>query len=173
MKTEKEKSENKATFKDILLEVGVELVLALSAFAIGALVLSFAPSDIIVEAPELAMFLGGIILTLIAALVAIPIFLVKRHRKMKDFRRIQKSFRGKYELKLVIRNKRIRGARREVPVIKGNNSEGMFELYKDEDKYIFNIEYFKMSVNENIVTRQLDSEAEAIECIEKFMTEKI
>lgn len=148
-------------------------MLGLSAFAVGALILSFAPFDIIVEAPELATLLGGIILAFIAALVAIPIWLIKKHYKMKDFKRIQKSFKGKYKLKLVIRNKRIRGVRREVPVIKGNNSYGMFELYKDEDKYLFIIEYFKMPVSENIVTRQLGSEAEAVECIEEFMTERI
>ena len=72
--------------------------------------------------------------------------------------------------RLVIRNKKFGDVRREVPVVKGNNGEGMFELYKDGEKYIFRIEYFNHSLNNSLIYRELNNEAEAIGCIEKFMS---
>ncbi len=172
MKNKKEKSESKATFKDALLELGLEIAIGLVTFVVGAVILNLISPDLLDGELDFVMFFGMIVLVAVSCFVAIPIWLIKKHRKPKDIKRIYKLLTQKYALELVMRNKKIDGVYKELYVIKGHSDEGMFELYKNGDGYIFTVEYFRLPVDEKIKTESLLTEADAIECIEKFMEKK-
>ena len=172
MKNKSEKASKRSVIWNSIAEAFVELLFYIVAFAAGALVfILLSAFDVAIDSPELIMLVGMIVILCIACLVAIPVYLIKNHIKMKDFKRLHKELRKKHDIRLVIRNKKLSGVRREIPVIKGSNGKGMFELYKDGDNFIFTVEYFKAPIEEKLITEHPSDEAAAIECVEKFMME--
>ena len=150
----------------------MEIAIGLVTFVVGAVILNLISPDLLDGELDFVMFFGMIVLLAASCLVAIPIWIIKKHRKPKDIKRIYKLLKEKYALELVMLNKKIDGVYKELYVIKGYIDEGMFELYKNGDGYIFTVEYFRLPVDEKIKTESLLTESDAIECIEKFMENK-
>ena len=62
MKNKKEKSESKATFKDALLELGLEIAIGLVTFVVGAVILNLISPDLLDGELDFVMFFGIIVL---------------------------------------------------------------------------------------------------------------
>ena len=119
------------------------------------------------------MFLGLLILIILAGLVIVAVGVVlnlKNRKKSKDIRFIYKELKKRYPLILMNVTKIVDEKMVNSPTIRGKNAEGKFDLFKENDKFVFSIRYnTNYSEKECFCAYPCDVN-EAIELINTFMS---
>ena len=162
------------TIKDFFAEFFGELFVYALAFAIGIGVMALFPYEKLKNVPfEFFMFLGLMILILIVSLVILA-WLSARHlkqrRQSKDIRFIYKELKKQYNLIFMNITKIVDEKMVNSPTIRGKNAEGKFDLFKENDKFVFSIQYnTNYSEKEGFCAYPCDVN-EAIELIKTFMS---
>ena len=167
------KKDNRAyTWKGELCNVIGELILAFAAIGIGLGIAFLLPHETIKDIPaELLFMLGGLILFAVIGIVALTIHLIRQKRKNKDIKFIYNTLKNKYKLTLMLVTRSINGEMRDFLIIKGQSSNGKFELCKEGEMFNFSIEYFGKFNEDRYRHEILNDKNETINCIENFMSE--
>ena len=162
------------TIKDFFAEFFGELLVYAMAFAIGTGIVALLPYEKLKNVPfEFLMFLGLLILIILAGLVIVAVGVVlnlKNRKKSKDIRFIYKELKKRYPLILMNVTKIVDEKMVNSPTIRGKNAEGKFDLFKENDKFVFSIRYnTNYSEKEGFCAYPCDVN-EAIELIKTFMS---
>ncbi len=165
----KKKKTQKGEWKNALLDGLGELLVYFVAFAIGLGIVLLLPNDIGRNLdPEFVVFIGIIVLITAMVLIAVPIYLFLKNRKMKEFKFIYNSLKDKYDLTLLTVTK----DDADIPVIRGKAQKGRFELYKiykNESCFVFSAEYSDACEEDKYEKMHLQNADDAIKQIENFM----
>ena len=165
MKNKRKPSDPKqATWKDALSEGLAEIAVWLVIGAIALLFTLIFPYDIIKEIPfEILMVFAFLIFVILFVMIFSVIHVVKTKKKTKDLQYIRKSFKGKYDLIPMTVNKKF--TEKEVHLLRGKTEAGKFDLYQENDTFVFSIEYRSGTMEK----RSLQTVEQAMEYIERFM----
>ena len=170
-KKEQKHSEQKAAWKDALLEVLIELAFGLVLFGIAALLVSLLPSDIRKDITddvfEVFMIIACFIFVFIFGIVFGIVHTLKIKKKTKELKWLQNRFKGKYDLVLMTVTKKF--TNEDVHLLRGRTPAGKFDLCKEADGFLFSAEYSFGPIEERTKQIQLQSMDEAILYIENFM----
>jgi hypothetical protein len=144
MKSDKKQKSSriKASLIEGFIEVFGELIFGLLAIGVGLGFAMLFPHSMAKNwDPELLMFIGFIVLlALVISVLAIIRFFTRRALE-KDMKLIYKHFGEAEELTLLTISKNIGENTVNVPVIRGYCEKGRFELWQNEGKFTFSIEY--------------------------------
>lgn len=165
------KDKKTSSLKDALSEAALELAFVLGAIAVAFGIALLLPSEVRENIDfELLIFIGFILLIVIAAAVALAVRAVKRKNEAKDMTFIYNALKDKYDLTLIAASREINGEIQEVTLLKGKNADGAFELFKSGEKFDFSVEYFSKPEEEKYFRANPLDVNEAIECAEKFIS---
>jgi len=89
---------------------------------------------------------------------------------MKELRYIYEKMKDKYDLDLTNTSALNDGYTIDVPVIRGISSDRRFDLYKDEDLFVFSVEFFDKSGDEKYSHAHPYDTNDAVDYIKKFMS---
>ncbi len=176
MTKKKEKKKSSGFVKSLCAEVFGELFVYALAFAIGIGVMALFPYEKLENVPfEFFMFLGLMILILIVSLVIIA-WLSARHlkqrRRSKDIRFIYKELKKQYTLIFMNITKIIDEKMVIFPTIRGKNADGKFDLFMEDGKFVFSVQYNAISGDKEGFCAYPCDVNEAIELIKAFMSGK-
>ena len=165
----KKKKTQKSEWKNALLDGLGELLVYFLAFAIGFGIILLLPNDIGRNLdPEFVGFIGIIVLITAVVLIAVPIHIFLKNRKMKEFKFIYNSLKNKYDLTLLTTTK----DDTEIPTIRGKAQNGRFELYKiykNKSCFVFSAEYSDTCEENKYEKIHLQTGDDAKKQIEIFM----
>lgn len=132
------KSNWKADLAEGLIELIVTLVLGAVALAVGFLILSVYPKEKLANVDaEFVMLIGVIGLIIPVGLIMLVCHIFKKRRSRKMVNCVYKALKNKYELKTVVLTRKLHDEYTDVYVLKGKNSSGSFELYRDGLDLVF------------------------------------
>ena len=91
---------------------------------------------------------------------------------MNELRCIYEKMKDKYDLILTNTFALNDGYTIDVPVIRGISSDRRFDLYKEEDLFVFSVEFFDKSGDEKYSHEHPYDTNDAVDYIEKFMSKR-
>lgn len=91
---------------------------------------------------------------------------------MNELRFIYEKMKNKYDLVLTNTFALNDGYTIDVPVIRGFSSDRRFDLYKEEDLFVFSVEFLNNSGDEKYSHAHPYDANNAIDYIEKFMSKR-
>ncbi|MBO5315344.1 MAG: hypothetical protein IKJ13_00505 [Clostridia bacterium] len=91
---------------------------------------------------------------------------------MKELRYIFEKLKDKYDLDLTNTFALNDGYTIDVPVIRGTSSDRRFDLYKEDDLFVFSVAFFDKSGNKKESHAHPYDTNDAVDYIEKFMLKK-
>ena len=166
MKNDKKTSK----IKEALAEGLLELLFGFLAIGVGLGVAMLFPHEAAKNwDPELLMFIGFIVLlALVISVLAIIRFFTRRALE-KDMKLIYKHFGDAEELTYLTVSKKIGENTVNVPVIRGYCEKGRFELWQNDGKFTFSIEYSDKPEEEKYAEETLADTEGAIKYIADFI----
>lgn len=94
------------------------------------------------------------------------------YKEPDDLELIYNIFNGRYNLIFTNTFALNDGYTIDVPVIRGSAADRRFDLYKDEDEFVFSVEFFNKTGQERYSHSHPSDLGDAIDLIEKFMSGK-
>lgn len=164
-------TKKQATWKDAFLEILVPLAMGFVIFCIAAFLVCLFPSDIRKDITDdvfdIFMMIASFIFIFIFGIVFWIVQTAKARKKTKNLKWIQNHFKGKYHLVLMMVTKKF--TNEDLHLLRGRTEAGKFDLYKENDGFLFVAEYSSGPIEKRTQQFQLQNIDEAILYIENFM----